>query len=261
MKTPRLSIITVCLNEERAIQKTVRSVVEQTFNDYELIIIDGGSSDATLDAIEKHRTDRFVVVSEPDEGLYDAMNKGVLLAQGDYVYFLNGGDYLVSEDVLKCVFAAIDEDDGYGLYYGQLLIYNSETGRGRVKRQFEFANTVRLFGRTLPHQATFIRRSLFLDLGLYDTTLSICGDYEWFLRAVIKGRTQCKYFNKLIAVFNLNGISSSSSNYAVHKRERQEVQRRHIPKWQYVILRAKILYSILFASNRLFYAARRALRT
>lgn len=201
------------LNNKAGLHKTIDSVITQTYKDFEWIIIDGGSTDGSKELIEKY-ADRFVYwVSEPDKGIYNAMNKGIREAKGDYLLFLNSGDSLFSNSVLSDIFTPPTHFSGENadVIYGNMA--SNENGeRPRLLKQFLAKADITLsdlYKKSLPHQATFIRRSLFKKYGLYDESLKILSDRKFFIKAIGFGGVSVSYRNIPVAYFDGNGISST----------------------------------------------------
>ncbi|MBS1737220.1 MAG: glycosyltransferase, partial [Bacteroidetes bacterium] len=176
---PKLSIITVNLNNLLGLQKTMQSVLEQTFTDYEYIIIDGGSTDGSKEYIAQHSNKLAYWVSEKDKGIYNAMNKGIKQSKGKYLLFLNSGDFFIRESVLSNLFSnKIDTD----LVYCDVLWCE---GDKVWKGDFPSKLTLKYFvNASLPHQATLIKRELFNLVGLYDETIKISSDWKFFVLAI-----------------------------------------------------------------------------
>lgn len=172
----KLSIITVNLNNCDGLQKTIDSVICQTFTDYEWIVIDGGSTDGSKELIEQY-ADRFAYwVSEPDKGIYNAMNKGIKVAKGEYLQFLNSGDWLWENDILNKVFSfGFDED----ILYGDCI--EADGSRSVFP---EVLDELYLYRWTLNHQSSFIKSSLFKD-GLYSENYKVAADWEFFFLKII----------------------------------------------------------------------------
>ena len=228
---PELSIITVCFNEAARIALTCDSVVNQTFQDFEWIVIDGGSTDGTLDILKCYAQRMNYFVSEPDRGIYHAMNKGIAQAHGTYLLFLNGGDYLYEADTLAKVFDSyiVFERD---VYYGD-LVFERTTG---LKRYTVLATDcyAMLVERFLPHPATFIKRKLFETYGLYDESLKIAADSEFFLRVFVSNkqrkRHSIEHLPLIVSVFeSSDGISSR--NIELRRIESNFVKKKHYPAW------------------------------
>ncbi|WP_417912912.1 glycosyltransferase family 2 protein [Candidatus Electronema sp. TJ] len=218
------SIITVCLDNEQGAAKTAESIVKQTFSNFEWIFIDGGSQDNSVNAIRDNPALTHLV-SEPDEGIYHAMNKGVYLSQGDYCIFLNAGDWFYNENVLENVSNRLEGD----LVVGWLNVIYPDSFRKQSKiRRLDQQDVRRkfLYHRTLHHQSTFIKRSLFKKYGCYDQTFKIYGDWDFFLRVINKG-VDLKFIKLCIANYPFDGISSTSIGTAFNIKEINRIRQRH----------------------------------
>ena len=228
---PELSIITVCFNEAARIALTCESIVNQTFQDFEWIVIDGGSTDGTLEILKRYAPRMNYVVSEPDRGIYHAMNKGIAQAHGTYLLFLNGGDYLYESETLSKVFRSrnIIETD---LLYGDLF-FERKTGLKRYSPDSTNPYEM-LVQKTFPHPATFIKRILFEMYGTYDESLKIAADLEFFLRIFVSNKRRKQHIVEhlpfIITVFeSSDGISSR--NLELRRIESDFVKKKHYPAW------------------------------
>lgn len=223
----KISVVTVCYNSEKVIERTVQSVVNQTFDDFEYIIIDGASTDKTLEIIEHYqlKTDKIKIFSEKDKGIYDAMNKGIAHATGDYIVFLNADDVFLHENVLKL--AAEKMNDNKALYYGDLVFLEKSTGKLNNRKQNN-VNYIYLCGGMLFHPAIFASKKLFDKVGIFDTQYKIVADYDWVIRALVQFKASCKYLDMPITVFaDGEGASSNPKNKEFHKNERKSVQKKY----------------------------------
>lgn len=184
----KFTIITVCYNAEKYIRKTIESVLSQNFQDYEYIIKDGKSKDATLSIINSmiEPNDRFRIIADPDCGIYDAMNQAVSLARGEYVIFLNAGDCLIENWVLEKVNGFIQEQ-AVDVAYGDILQISKETERLRKYRRICSKKLYFLTGDCICHQAIFARTELFREKS-FDTKYLVCADKEWQLYHIDKKR-------------------------------------------------------------------------
>jgi len=201
----KLSIISICHNEVNGIKNTIQSVLNQGFRDFEYIIIDGNSNDGTREVIENYKDKVDLFISEDDAGIYSAMNKGLYRAKGEYVLFLNGGDYLYNDKVLADVFSIeIRKPIIYG-YCETRTSINTPT----LFRAPKNLTKLHLIKTSIPHQATFIKRELFLKYGMFDEAFKIAGDYDFLLRLVIKHSVKAQYVPVLCSYFDRNGISST----------------------------------------------------
>jgi len=218
----KLSIITINYNDAGGLIKTIESLLKQTFNDFEFLIIDGGSTDGSKEIIEQSLVKLAYWVSEKDNGVYHAMNKGIVKATGEYIYFLNSGDYLENADVLKNIFAAGNNED---IIYGDIILDFKEASYTKTcpdKLSFSF-----FIKNALPHQSTFIRRQLFSDFGLHNEKLKIVADWEFLMNAICKYQVSYKHVPFVVAVFNTQGICSREENYPIMNAEKKEVLTKH----------------------------------
>jgi len=202
----KFSIITVCKNSEKTIENTILSVINQSYKNFEYIIIDGVSTDKTLDIIEKYRDKLAAVISEPDDGLYDAMNKGIQNSLGEYLFFLNSDDRFLNENILKTVCEKA-ENSKKELLYGDQVFINEKTGKISVRRHNKL-NKIYLIKNTPCQPATFYRKDVFEKYGFFDTDLKIVSDHEWFLRTFLNHKISFSYLGFAITAFNSGGISS-----------------------------------------------------
>lgn len=212
-----LSIITINLNNAAGLRKTVDSVVSQTFQDFEFLIIDGGSSDESLDIINHYSNNITDWVSEPDKGIYNAMNKGINKAKGEYCLFLNSGDWLCNSEILKTVYNSSLTDD---IIYGDSYFFYQKDIPCLVEEPEEIT-FMRFFKHSLCHQAMFIRRNLFDEtrFGLYREDYKIVSDWEFNLRAIIMGKCTVKHISVPISYIAENGISFINQNLSLEERK------------------------------------------
>ncbi len=221
---PKLTIITVCRNIAGEIAETCESVASQTFRDFEWIVVDGASDDGTLDALERYRPRIGTLISEPDRGPYHAMNKGVALARGEYLLFLNGGDYLVENTVLERVFASGKDAD---ILYGDVAVLHADGFLEKYRSPSSEAITKEYFAYCgINHQAMLIKRDLFGRFGLYDEQYRIAADWE---RWVVFSKNGCSFdkFDFPLSVFRLNGMSSDKKNEQRMHEEAERIRAAH----------------------------------
>ena len=180
------------------------SVLAQDRSLYEWIIIDGGSSDGSYELIEQHQGDLDYWVSEPDKGIYNAMNKGIGVARGEYLLFLNSGDYLASDTVLRDIFLHDFRED---ILYGKVR----RTSDGRIIDSFvqDDLTLLDLWHKPLVHQGMFIKALLFERLGLYDESFQIIADWTFSLKAIIYGGCTMRFLPNVVAFYEGGGISST----------------------------------------------------
>lgn len=198
----KISIITVNLNNKYGLKKTIESVIKQTFKDFEWIIIDGGSTDGSKELLERYQKYINYWVSEPDKGIYNAMNKGILKSKGEYLLFLNSGDYFYDSYVLEKVFPLLESDD----FYIGIEKYNNELWFLKGKNP-EYVINYFIFGGIIPHESTFINRNVFHNYGLYNEDIKISADICLFYKALFLGKAKLNTIPYIITVFEGNGIS------------------------------------------------------
>lgn len=228
MENPKISIITVCYNAVDTIDKTILSVITQTYQNIEYIIIDGASTDGTVDIIKKydHKVTRWM--SEPDEGIYDAMNKGIKLASGDYINFMNAGDTFHSTESVSEAVRMINEDSI--VVYGNTLLLYSFGQKLKVPDSLEEITQKMVFG----HQATFVRTS-YHKAHLFDTTFRSSGDYKFFYDTYHMG-AKFQYIPVTVANYQTEGGMSSSNLELVRKEDARIKGIDHTIQWKIAYL-------------------------
>lgn len=229
----KLSIITINRNNAAGLRKTIESVVNQTYTDFEYIIIDGASTDDSVNIIKEYAEatlscgeglgERLYWISEPDKGIYNAMNKGIMKAQGEYCLFLNSGDSFVNKYALRDLFnVKFDADIVSGYVCG---IKGNKAINIYPPKDFTFRY---LYYNNIPHQSEFIRTSLFKKLGAYSEKYSILGDYDFNIRAISEN-VSYQYVDILVAFVDLDGISSMDSNVKILDEEREQIFQSNLP--------------------------------
>jgi len=214
MFRPKLSIITIVYNNVRDVERTILSVLNQTYPNIEYIVIDGLSADGTIDMIEKYKARISKFISEPDEGIYDAMDKGLSVATGDYILFMNSGDELYADDTVANVFAAADDAD---IYYGETEMINTlgeSLGQRRHKAPAQFTWRDFKYGMSISHQAIYIKRSL---AEIYNRNYQLSADIDWIIRAAKKAK-KIVNVNQYVAKYLVGGISKAKHRLSLEER-------------------------------------------
>ena len=207
----KISIITVCLNSEKTIRDTITSVLSQNFADVEYIIIDGGSKDKTLSIVHEYEDSIDKIVSEPDEGLYDAMNKGISFASGEVIGILNSDDFFENDNIIKVVVNAFEQNPTVDLVFGD-LVYVRPNNLGQIIRYYSslnFRSWKPRFGWIPPHPATFIKRSVYEKFGVYNLSFKIAADYDFFVRVLQVHKLSFYQIPKVLVRMRIGGVSTS----------------------------------------------------
>jgi glycosyltransferase involved in cell wall biosynthesis len=216
-KSPLISIVTVVFNAEKVLEATLRSAVSQTYKHIELVIIDGGSKDNSVAIANQFSPYIGYLVSEPDKGIYDAMNKGIQAAKGEWIYFLNAGDAFYHENVLMEIF---QKDQGNAEFlYGKVQTINEPTGINYINGGH--VNINRFYnGFPICHQATFTRKSAFDRIGLYDLRYRLVADHQWFVRFFKDAPDKAVFMDIVVAYYDIQGTS-------YHKRMQSQQELIH----------------------------------
>ena len=235
----KLTIITINYNNAFGLQKTMESVLNQTSGEFEYIIIDGQSTDESVEIIRKYedlKVRNFFWISERDKGIYNAMNKGIQMAKGDYIQFLNSGDTLVGADVTEKMINELQnqeprtrskelkensEELGVGILYGNML---KKVGgkvicdKGFSGRQPTFLD---FYTGTLNHSPVYIKRSLFNDFGLYDETLKYVSDWKWYVQVILFGAVKPHYVDVDVVDFDMSGVSTTNWEKTLQEKRKE----------------------------------------
>lgn len=240
MENLTFSIITICLNAEKSIERTIQSVLSQTYHHIEYIIVDGKSTDRTVGIIQNYRDKIAQFISEKDEGIYDAMNKGIARASGDFILFLNADDRLFYEESIASVAEQINKflPARIDVFHGNVLIFDRQKGTGNIWKCGSVTRYA-LYRRPIPHPATFYRKEAFQKNGLFDVTYKLAGDYDWAVKAFIKNKLIFQYIDTLVAVFFKGGISTNQKTDELNKSEKRRVIASYYSKPENLFLRVR----------------------
>ncbi|WP_426671957.1 glycosyltransferase family 2 protein [Mucilaginibacter sp. McL0603] len=205
----KISVITVAFNAEKTIEHSIASVLGQKFNNVQYIVIDGGSTDDTIKIINKYKDKVDIFVSEPDRGIYDAMNKGIALATGDIIGTLNADDFYSDDHVLSEVAAGFT-DPHTDILYGDLDYIEPSGKINRKWRSGKYKSGAFNWGWMPPHPTFYCRKKLFDELGAYKLDYGSAADYELMLRFIHSNKTNVYYLNKVMVKMVIGGISNKS---------------------------------------------------
>ena len=257
--TPSLSIIIPTYNSALSIRVALESIFKQDYKNFEIIIVDSLSSDDTLDIVNSYCDERVVIISEKDNGIYDAMNKGVIKARGQWIYFLGSDDYIISHKLFSYLFFECESQiHDYQMLYGNVLWGDTAT------LYLGFFDDQKLYHFNICHQGIFYKREVFDILGLFDLRYPALADWKMNIECFLSKRILIKYYPILVARFNTNGSSQYFTddfkstipelykfyidNYNFFEKLKYKVFMRDVfgPKNRIAYLFYKLTYSILF---------------
>lgn len=213
IKAPKISIITIVFNDAKGLEKTIQNVINQTYDNIEYIIIDGGSTDGTIEVIKRYEDKISRWVSEPDKGIYDAMNKGVNLASGDWMNFMNAGDGFFDTSIVEKVVPLLD-NDMLVVYGDTVLDYGTYTS---LRTNLDLSNMY--YGQVLGHQSSFTN-AIYQKKNPFSLEYEIAGDYDFLLNAYIKNKDGFKQIPMVVSVFSMDGVSSNNEIQSTLERIR-----------------------------------------
>ncbi|MCB9364229.1 MAG: glycosyltransferase [Flavobacteriales bacterium] len=208
---PKVSIITVCYNSSKTIEDTIQSVVNQTYDNIEYIVIDGVSTDNTLEIINKYKSQITTIICEKDNGIYDAINKGIDLATGDIIANLNSDDFYIDNNVIADVVATFEKektDTLYGdLYYVDAVDTNKIVRYWKSKK---YKEGLFLKGWMPPHPTFFVKKEVYQKFGLFDLQFKSAADYEIMLRFIHRFKASIAYLPRVVVKMRVGGVSNAS---------------------------------------------------
>ncbi|WP_051624154.1 glycosyltransferase family 2 protein [Clostridium akagii] len=241
----KISIVTVTFNCKDNIEATIQSVINQTYNDFEYVIVDGISKDGTLEIIKKfcENDKRINYISENDNGIYDAMNKGISITTGDYIIFLNAGDLLNDDYVLEEISNYCNNIND--VIFGNITIYNKNTSYKKVINNNIFEENINLIRKKMIcHQALICKRELFYQLGKFNLKYKIAADYEWLVNCYINNK-KFHYISIIISKYDDDGVSSSFENLRTLLAEYEEITLKSFGKLAFIQIKLKNIYSYI----------------
>ena len=211
IKEPKISIITVCFNSARTLRDTIESIMQQDYENIEYIIIDGGSTDGTLEIIKEYKARINYSISEKDNGIYDAMNKGIQVATGDIVGILNSDDFYPNNYILSIVSKAFSKNSCDAVYGD--LVYVDKLNISKINRYWqagEYTTSKIKNGWMLPHPTFFVKKRFYNKYGLYNTDFRSAADYEMILKLLYKHNINVIYIPMILVKMRAGGISNSN---------------------------------------------------
>ena len=234
----KVTVVTVCLNAEKTIQKTIESVLNQNYQDIEYIIMDGQSRDGTIDIIKRYQGDlRIKLISERDTGLYNAMNKATQISSGRYICFLNSGDCFCDNSVITDIVPFLDADIVYG---NVIRSFQNQKVRETYAGKYKLMRML-MMGKMMSHQSIFTRTNI-MQKYRFDEQFRICADFDFIVRAK-KNKCSMKYIDRDICIVdNIEGISSQKENYNLMRFEDDKSLKKNMPFWYVIIYLPKNIY-------------------
>jgi glycosyltransferase involved in cell wall biosynthesis len=248
----KISIITACYNNKETIEDTLHSVASQSYDQIEHIIIDGMSSDGTLDIIEQNKSKVTKIVSEKDTGIYDALNKGILLAEGEVIGFLHADDIYADETVITAVAEQFQKNDTDSVYGD--LHYVSKHNTNKIIRYWISGNyqpkKIKR-GWMPPHPTFFVKKRIYDQYGLFDTNLRIAADYDIILRFLGKHKISTSYLSKTLIKMRMGGESNKNLKNILQKMKDdvKALKKNNLGNWHTVFLKNIIKIPQLFKIN------------
>jgi len=231
-KHPKISIVTVCYNAEKDIEKTILSVINQTYDNIEYIVIDGGSHDGTLSVINKYASKIDKVISEPDKGIYDAMNKGITLAKGDWINFMNAGDTFASKNVLEKIFKNVSYKENIGVIYGQTYSSNGKyVSEAYLDPFWKTDNYLHSMG--FCHQSTFVRGNI-AKKHFFNTNYKVAADFDMMYNIYNNGY-KFVYVDFIVSIFDASGGFTADNFFKEWKDYSMILKRSRNCKYYYYI--------------------------
>lgn len=241
----KISIITTSFNRELTIAHAIKSVMKQSYPDVEHIVVDGASKDRTVEVIKKCKSPRIVtMISEPDHGVYEALNKGIRLATGDIIGWLHSDDVFFDNDVLKDV-VELFERTGCDMVYGDGM-YVDGRNPDRVIRRFisgKYSNGKLMRGWHPLHTTVFVRREIFEKYGLYNESMRVASDTEWLINIMYRTGIKIEYLQRYIVRMNYGGLSTSKIHKILGWHEDLQIYRKYV-RFPYLSLLMKILRKV-----------------
>jgi len=229
----KVSIITVCYNSAGYIEEAIKSVLKQTYDNIEYIIVDGKSTDRTLSVINEYKEKISRIISEPDKGIYDAMNKGIRYATGDIIYFLNADDRLYDANVISDIADRFFKDNSIELLYGKVKPVDVPKELSNIKKIYQptiIKKKTDFLRNSICHQAIFAKKDVFNKVGVFNINYKIYADYDWLLR-VFNANIKMQFYDRFIAYYYYQGKSYYSRNN--YTKEKLAVIRNNFDIWSY----------------------------
>ncbi len=239
----KVTIITVCKNSESTIEKAVSSVFSQTYKEIEYVVVDGASTDRTLDIIREHEDKIDNIISEPDSGIYDAMNKGLTNSSGDAIFFLNADDYFHDDQILADIAEEFSRDNSAGIVYGNVVMFD---GSSEKLVKHDNVSHLYFYKNTICHQAVFAKRDIYEEVGNFDEKYMFHADVDWIMRAYFTQEIneRFRYIDRNICYYSAGGVTSDPVLAEKYKYDRQEISAKYFVEARIKLRIKKILMKL-----------------
>ena len=218
----KVSIITVSLNSEKTIEKTINSVISQDHKNIEYIVIDGGSKDNTLKIVNKYKSSITKIISEKDKGIYDGINKGIQIATGDIISLIHSNDIFVDTNVISKIDNIFKNNTDFDIILANLA-FKKNLDEERITRYYSAKNFkpwMLRIGFSPPHSSAFFKSEVFKQVGLYQANFKIAGDFEYFVRCFLKHKLKFNYFDECLVYMSTGGTSGKNMlSYLISSKE------------------------------------------
>lgn len=242
--SPLISIITVIFNSKNSLEQTIKSVINQSYEHVEYIIIDGGSTDGTLDIIKQYEKNLAYWISESDRGIYDAMNKGITVAKGKIIGILNSGD-LYNQDALKKVAKLYDnnQQNEYLIITGAMTRFDNDTKIEFIQKRSltDLRRRINL-GMPINHPATFVTKNIYETIGCFNPKYKIGGDYDFIFRAYHSQIVQFIFTDDILAAMSMGGVSEKSTNLWIRAREAIKIRKAKLSIVHNILLALRLIF-------------------
>jgi glycosyltransferase involved in cell wall biosynthesis len=238
MEFPFLSVITINLNNCDGLERTVLSVINQSYTNFEYLIIDGGSIDNSLLVINKYKTDKIHYISEKDNGIYNAMNKAIRLAKGKYILFLNSGDEYYSVHSLEvAVVSILNTKKEVPIYFFDYMLV-SEAGK-EIVSLCNITNKYKIFNKGFGHPSTIYNANIFDSIGLFDENFKIAADRDFYMNLLVKHKLSFSYYSISLSIFYEGGISTNPQYTELLKLEDSIIREKYYSSFENKIFKSK----------------------
>jgi len=242
MNSIKVSVITVCLNSSKYLEDAIRSVKEQTYKNIEYIIIDGGSTDGTQEILRRYSNRISKLIVEKDKGVFDAMNKGISLASGEVLYFLNSDDKLYSNNVIENVVNFLIENKEADFIYGDMEVINPADNFSYIERYPDKISKWLFITKTIAQPGSFFKADCFKKCGYFDINYKFAADHDWYLKAIFIKKLKAVHIEDCISVFRLGGLSNDRKYARDYFLERKVIEKKYLNSFE--LLCADFMHAI-----------------